>query len=63
MRKGYKAIAVLWLLLICVLFGGCRSSRLYSDEEMHELHDVIGFIENREFLLHRVIGGSLPEEI
>ena len=63
MRKGFKITAVLWLLLICVLFGGCRSARLYSDDEMHELHDVIGYIEKREFLLQRVIGGSLPEQI
>ncbi len=54
---------MLILLTLCVLLGGCKSARLYSDEEMHELHDVIGFIEKREFLLQRVIGGSLPEEI
>lgn len=51
------------LLLVFSMLVGCSKTKFYSREELNELHDVIGFVEEEQFELQKVVGSSLPTKV
>lgn len=51
------------LLLTCSLLAGCSNKNLYTEEEIHELHDVIEYVEAEQWQYQWVIGNSLPSKV
>lgn len=51
------------LLLVCSMLIGCSKTKFYSSEELNQLHDVIGFVEEEQFELQKVIGDSLTTKL
>lgn len=50
-------------MLICGLLAGCSGEKLYSSEELHEIHDVVGVVEEEQREYYNVIAGSLPNRL
>ena len=60
--KGLKRLAGV-LGVIVLLFGmltGCSGKKLYSEEELTQIHDVIGTVEQMTKEFQNVITDSLP---
>ncbi len=51
------------LLLACSMLLGCARTKFYSQEDLNKLHDVIGFVEEEQFELQKVIGDSLTTKV
>lgn len=51
------------LLLAGSLLMGCANTKFYSREELHNLHDVIGYVEGEQLEVQKVLEDSLPERL
>lgn len=54
---------VVLLALIGSILTGCSKGNLYSREEMQNLHDVIGFVEEKQLEYQKVVADSLPSKL
>ena len=45
--KSLKKLAVMigLVILLCGIMTGCSGKRLYSEEELTQIHDVVGAVE------------------
>ena len=48
------------VILLCGIMTGCSGKRLYSEEELTQIHDVIGTVEQMTKEFQNVITDSLP---
>lgn len=46
------------VILLCGIMTGCSGKRLYSEEELTQIHDVVGAVEQITKVQY-VIGGSM----
>lgn len=60
--KGLKKLAgiVGVIILLCGIMTGCSGKKLYSEEELTQIHDVIGAVEQMTKEFQNVITDSLP---
>lgn len=58
-----KLLAIAAVLLLGGTLTGCFGGGLYSVDELHELHDVIRFVEERELEYQKVVEDSLTEKL
>lgn len=47
------------VILLCGIMTGCSGKRLYSEEELTQIHDVVGAVEQITKEFQYVIGGSM----
>ena len=60
--KGLKRLAGVLgvIVLLCGMLTGCSGKKLYSEEELTQIHDVIGTVEQMTKEFQNVITDSLP---
>lgn len=60
--KGLKRLAGVLgvIVLLCGMLTGCSGKKLYSEEELTQIHDVIGTVEQMTREFQNVITDSLP---
>ena len=60
--KGLKRLAGVLgvIVLLCGMLTGCSGKKLYSEEELTQIHDVIGTVEQMTKEFQNVIIDSLP---
>lgn len=58
-----KLLEIAVVLLLGGTLTGCSGGGLYSADELHELHDVIRFVEERELEYQKVVEDSLTEKL
>lgn len=60
--KGLKRLAGIIgvIILLCGIMTGCSGKKLYSEEELTQIHDVIGAVEQMTKEFQNVITDSLP---
>lgn len=60
--KGLKKLAGIIgvVILLCGIMTGCSGKKLYSEEELTQIHDVIGAVEQMTREFQNVIADSLP---
>ena len=46
-------------ILLCGIMTGCSGKRLYSEEELTQIHDVVGAVEQITKEFQYVIGNSM----
>ncbi len=64
MKKTFMILFALLTLLALTMTGcGKRSSGIYSSEEMTQIHDVSGSVENMSRVYDNVVNKSLPSTI
>lgn len=61
--KGLKKLAgvIGVIILLCGMMTGCSGKKLYSEEELTQIHDVIGAVEQMTREFQNVITDSLPD--
>lgn len=61
MKKIVKMTAL--LLAAGMIFAGCSSPKIYSEEEETELHDITAVVEQQQIAYFNVILNSIPERV
>lgn len=60
-----KRLLKMTALLLCagMVFAGCSSPKIYSEEEATELHDITAVVEQQQIAYFNVILNSIPDRV